>query len=259
MSVGRIVVIATNVFREVVRDRILYLVGLFAVALLAIAPLLPPISGGTEDKILLDVGLAGVGLVGLVIAVFLGTGLINKEIEKRTVYVLIAKPVSRIEFIVGKHLGLSAVLALMIAIMTLILLIVLQLYQVPFPFNSLILAASFQFLELSLITAVAILFGVFSSSLLATLLTVGVYLMGTLSRDLLNFGKLSESAGLQRLTEILYLVLPDLSRLNLRNEAVYGAALLPEPLQLAANVLYALVYIWLLLAIATVIFSKRQF
>ncbi|MGG6292831.1 ABC transporter permease [Leptolyngbya sp. AN02str] len=259
MSLGRVFVIATNVFREVIRDRILYLVGLFAIGLVAIGSFLPQVSAGTEDKILLDLGLAAINLVGLVIAIFLGTGLINKEIERRTVYVLIAKPVSRIEFIVGKHLGLSAVLALLVAAMTLILFLILQFYQVPYPMGSLLITEVFQFLELSLITAVAILFGVFSSSLLATLLTVGVYLMGQLSRDLLKFGEISQSAGLQRVTEFLYLVLPDLARLNLKNQAIYGVSLLPEPIQLLTNGIYAVVYIALLLAIATVIFSKRQF
>jgi len=256
---GRIIVIATNVFREVIRDRILYLVGVYAIALVAVGRLLPDIAASAESKILLDVGLAAISLVGLVIAVFIGTALVNKEIEKRTVYVLIAKPVSRLEFIVGKHLGLSGVLAVLVAAMTLIYMLVLQVYRTPFPASSIGIAALFQFLELSLITAVAILFGVFTSPLLATLMTVAVYLMGQSSRDLLALGALSDNAGFQRATEAFYLVLPDLARLNLKNQAVYGIELLPDPLQLVANGVYAVVYIALLLAIATLIFSRRQF
>lgn len=261
MNLGRVFVIATNVFREVIRDRILYLVGLYAIVLILAGRFLVDISGSAEDKMLLDLGLAAINIVGLVIAVFIGTGLVNKEIEKRTVYVLISKPVSRLEFIVGKHLGLSAMLAVLIAAMTAIYFIILEifLFRTPTPYASVILSSIFQFIELSLITAVAILFGVFTSPLLATLLTFGVYLMGQSSRDLLQLGAISESAGFQRVTEVMYVLLPDLSRLNLKNQAIYGLELMPSGLELTASAIYAVVYIALLLAIATFIFARRQF
>ncbi len=259
MSIQRIWTIATNVFREVIRDRVLYLIGFFAIALFAIGYLLPQVAANTQDKILLDVGLAAIGLAGLVTAVFIGTGLVNKEIEKRTVFVLIAKPVSIPEFIVGKHLGLSAVLAVLVVAMTIIYFIVLAINAVSYPMGSILIAVFYQFLELSLITAVALLFGVFTSSILATVLTFAVYLMGHFSRDLVTFGRLAEDATVERMTEIAYLVLPDLSRLNLRNEAVYGAELFPSPLEMMTHALYGIAYTVLLLAIATVIFSRREF
>jgi len=259
MSIQRVWTVATNVFREVIRDRILYLIGFFAIALFAIASLLPYVAANTQDKILLDVGLAAIGLAGLVTAIFIGTGLVNKEIEKRTVFVLIAKPVSLSEFIVGKHLGLSAVLAVLITAMTLIFVGLLAINQVSYPVGSVLLAIIYQFLELSLITAVAILFGVFTSSILATVLTFAVYLMGHFSRDLVEFGKIAENATIERITETAYLILPDLSRLTLRNEAVYGPELLPSPLELFSHALYGVVYAILLLAIATFIFSRREF
>ena len=118
MSLSRIWVVATNVFKEVIRDRVLYLVGLYAILMFAAAALLPSVAANAQDKIILDIGLAGIHLLGLVVTVFVGTGLINKEIEKRTVLVLISKPVSRLEFILGKHLGLSAVLAVLLGGLT---------------------------------------------------------------------------------------------------------------------------------------------
>lgn len=257
MNPSRIVAITANVFREVIRDRVLYLIGLFAIFLLLAARLLPEISAGTQNKIILDLGLAAMGLLGLVIAVFVGTGLVNKEIEKRTVLVLIAKPISRAEFIVGKHLGLSAVLAVLVAAMTAIYWAVLSLYQVPFPAVSIAVSSLYLFLQLSLITAVAIAFGVFTSSLLATLLTFGIYLMGSFSRDLVTLGKLSKNLAIENLTNTIYLVLPDLARLDLKNQAVYGQ--LPSPELLLTNFGYAVLYIVVLLAIATLIFSRRQF
>ena len=259
MSVGRIFVIATNVFHEVVRDRILYVIGFYAVLLAAAIRILPEVAATTEDKIFLDFGLAAMGVLGLVVAVFVGTGLVNKEIEKRTVLVLIAKPISRSEFITGKHLGLSAVLALLVSAMTAIYLTLMHFCQIPYPLGSILLAALYLFLQLSLITAVAIGFGVFTSSLLATLLSFGVYLMGNFSQDLVELGRLSDNPGFQRLTQGLYLVLPDLSRLDLKNQAVYSAELLPNTLTLITNAGYGLLYTVLVLTISTFIFSRRQF
>lgn len=259
MNLSRTLVIAANVFREVIRDRVLYLIAFFAVIMVAAIVLVPEVAASTENQIILDIGLAAISLLGLAITVFVGTGLVNKEIEKRTVYVMVAKPIRSTEFIVGKHWGLSAVIALLVLVMTAIYLGTLALKQIPAPFGSISLSALFQFLELSLIAAVAILFGVFTSSLLATLLTVAIYLMGHFSRDLLAFGTLTENPGLKQAVEGLYLVLPDLARLNLKNQAIYGFNLLPQPTELLINAGYAIVYIALLLTIATLIFSRRQF
>lgn len=257
MSIGRIWAIASNGFREVIRDRILYLIGLFALLLVFTWQFLPQVAAGTDEKIFLDLGIGAIGIFSVIVAVFVGTGLINKEIEKRTVLVLIPKPISSAEFIVGKHLGLTGVLAVLVAVMTAIYFGLLLLGQTAFPVGSLLLSVLFLLLELALLVAVAILFGVFTSSLLATLLTFGVYLMGHLSQDLLELGKISENETLETFTKGIYLVLPDLSRLNLRNEAVYG--LVPDPLVLLSHAGYALLYTILVLTIATLIFSRRQF
>ncbi len=257
MSFSRIWVIASNGFREVIRDRILYLIGLFALLLLIALRLLREVAGGTQDKIFLDVGLAAIELLGIIVAVFVGTGLINKEIEKRTVLVLIPKPMMRAEFIVGKHLGLVGVLAVLTVAMTGIYLIVLSISRINYPVGSILVATIFLFLKLSLVTAVALVFGVFTNSLLATLLTFGIYLMGNLSRDIVAFGNLSRNSSIESLTQGLYLVLPDLSRLNLKNEAVYG--ILPSFPTLLGNGAYSVFYTVLLLAIAILIFWRREF
>ena len=259
MSLGRILTISSNVFREVIRDRILYIIGLYALLLVVAIMLLPEVAATTEDKIFLDFGLAAMSVLGLIVAVFVGTGLVNKEIEKRTVLVLIAKPVSRVEFIAGKHVGLAAVLALLVIVMTAIYLFILQMWQVSYPLGSILLAALYLFLQLCLITAVAIALGVFTSSVLATLLSFAIYLMGNFSQDLVEIGRLSRNPNVENITQGLYLILPDLSRLDLKNQAVYGAELLPHPLTLVANAGYGLLYTVLVLAIAVLIFSRREF
>lgn len=257
MNIFRVWVIASNVLREVLRDRVLYLGLLFAVVILGATLLLPEVSAGSEGKILLDLGIALIGLFGLVVAVFVGTGLLNKEIEKRTVLVLIAKPMSRTEFIVGKHLGLSTVLAILVALMTAVFFIVMSWKQIDYPLGSLVVAAVYLLLELSLITAVAILFGVFTSSLIATLLTLAVYFMGHFSQNLVTLSNTVDTPSIQRLMQGLYLIFPDLARLDLKNTAVYGS--LPSASTLLLNAGYGLTYIVLLLTLATLMFSRRQF
>lgn len=257
MNLFRIWAIAANGFREVIRDRILYVIGFFAIFLALALRLLPEISVGADGKIFLDLGLAATSLLGAIVAIFVGTGLINKEIEKKTVLVLIPKPISRTEFIVGKHLGLSAVLAAMIAIMTVIYLAMLYWAKIPFSLSSILLSQAFLFLELAVLTAVAILFGVFTSSILATLFSFGIYFMGHISKDLLKLGEITKNENIETLTKSLYLVLPNLERFNLKNDAVYG--LLPANSELFSTLLYGILYIVLLLTLANLIFSRRQF
>ncbi len=257
MSLVRIWVIAANGFREVIRDRILYVIGFLAIVLAFALRLLPEISVGADGKIFLDLGLAATALLGAIVAIFVGTGLINKEIEKRTVLVLIPKPISRTELIIGKHLGLSGVLGVMVAVMTAIYLGMLVWAKVEFSLLSLIVAQVYLFLELALLTAVAITFGVFTSSILATLLSFGVYIMGHISRDLLQLGKISNNSNIEAITQGIYFVIPNLERFNLKNTAAYG--ILPSGIELFTHALYGIVYIILLLGIASVIFSRRQF
>ncbi|OKH21723.1 ABC transporter permease [Hydrococcus rivularis NIES-593] len=257
MNLARIWTIANNGFRETIRDRIFYFVGFFALLLAIALRLLPEISVGTHEKIFLDLGLGAMALLGAIVAIFVGTGLINKEIEKRTVLVLIPKPLSRAELILGKHLGLSAVLTVMLAIMTVIYLALLSLSKISYALNTILVSQLFLLVELALLIAVAILFGTFTSSILATLFSFGIYLMGHISSNLLKLGALSKNATVESITKAIYLILPDLERLNLKNQAVYG--LLPSSEELVSNAAYGILYAALLLSIAILIFSRREF
>lgn len=259
MNVNRIFAIANNTFREVVRDRILYIVPFYVIILVIGINLLPQIAAATEDKMFLDLGLAAIGFLGLIVAVFVAAGIINKEIEKRTILMLIAKPVSRGEFIVGKYFGLSAVITLSIGAMSAIYLIFLQVNHISYSSTSIIINAFFLILQLSLISAIAITFGVFTSSILAITLTFIVYLMGNITQNLLILAHMSENSGLKRITQGLYLLLPDLSRLDLKNEAVYGLSALPDATTLFTNTAYSLFHITMFLALAVLIFSRKEF
>ncbi|MCE2718725.1 MAG: ABC transporter permease [Dolichospermum sp.] len=259
MNVIRTVAMAKNVFQEVIRDRILYIIPLYALILAIAFRAIPEFTATSSDKIFLDFGLATMNIIGLIVAIFIGTGLVNKEIEKRTILVLIAKPISRSEFIASKYLGLSAIIAVLVVIMTMIYLGFLQIGKISYPMTSIFLATLFMFFQLCLITAVAITLGVFTSSLIATALTYAVYLMGNITQDLFALGKLSSNPTMERITQSLYLILPDLSRLDLKNDAVYGLQALPDTITLIINAVYGLLYSFMLLAFAILIFLRREF
>ncbi|WP_427161866.1 ABC transporter permease [Aliinostoc sp. HNIBRCY26] len=252
-------VIAKNVFQEVVRDRILYIIGFYTLALAVASRALPEYAANTEDKMFLDFGIAAMNAICLIVAIFIGTGLVNKEIEKRTILLLISKPVSRAEFITGKFFGLSAVLAVLIASMTVIYLLFLQFGNVKYAVGSILMATIFLLLQIAVITAVAITFGVFTSSLLAVALTFAVYLMGNITQNLVQLSRMSRNIFMEGITQGLYLVLPDLSRLDLKNDAVYGLQAMPNPSTLMGNAAYGVIYITMLLAIAIFLFSRREF
>ncbi|WRH68491.1 MAG: ABC transporter permease subunit [Planktothrix sp. GU0601_MAG3] len=163
MNFNRIFTIASNVFLEVVRDRILYIIGLFALFLIGSIRLLPEVSAGLENKIILDFGIAMISLFGLLITVFVSANLLNKEIDKKTVYLLVSKPVSPAELIIGKHFGISAFIAVLILVMTLLFFGILSFNKISYPSTPLGIAFIFMWLQLSLVAAVGILLGVFTS------------------------------------------------------------------------------------------------
>jgi ABC-type transport system involved in multi-copper enzyme maturation permease subunit len=259
MNLIRIWAMSANSFREIIRDRILYVVGIFALIMLLAWKILPEVSAGAQDKILLDFGLALINILVVGIAILLGSNLINKEIDRRTILALIPKPVSRAEFILGKHLGLSAVLAVLVGIMMAIYLGVLTLAKIPYQVGPLLMTGGFMILELMVVVAAAIMFGSITSSILATLLTGLVYLAGHGSQEMVKMAHLGESKnpGFQKLAEMLFLVLPDLSRLDLKNEVVYN--ILPSSSELWTSFAYSIIYTAVFLCITIALFTRRQF
>lgn len=257
MNILRIWAIAMNGFREVIRENILYILGLFALFMLASWRLLPEVAATTENKIIIDFGLGLIHVLSVIVTVFISTGLINKEIEKRTVLVLIPKPINQSEFIIGKHLGLSGVLIVLVTVMTCIYFAILSLNRIPYPPISIVISLVFLLIELMLLTSVGLLFGVFTSSILATLLTFAVYFVGHLSTDIVKLGEISKNPSIQVVTEKMYLILPDLSRFDLKNIAVYNS--LPPIYKMIENGVFGVIYTVLMLSLTIIIFSRRQF
>ena len=259
LSFNAIAAIAANVFREAIRNRVLYAVGIHGFVLGLAALLLPRIAGGAQFKMLPDIGLASMEAIAVAIAIAVGSRMIEQEIDRRTILILISKPITRAEFILGKFFGLGAVLAAMLGIMLGLFLLTLWTQNSDFSVALALLSTGFLLLRLLLVIAIILLFGSFSSALLAMLMSLTVYLIGNLSQDLIRIGKATENLDLEQLTRGLYLVLPDLSRLDIKNDVVYGFAGLPDSSILIGNAAYGVVYTIALLAITIGIFSRRQF
>ena len=207
----RIGTIARNAFREAVRDRVLYNLVLFVLLLTAGAIFLGELSGGQEAKIIVDLGLSSILLFGVFIAIFVGVGLVHKEIERRTIYAILSKPIGRGEFLLGKYLGLCLTLLVNVSVMGAG--VSLALLYVKRGWDPLIVsiwpAVLLIYLELAILTAVALLFSSFSSPALSALLTFFIFIAGHFSADLKTFAASLGGAAARWFFTGLYYVLPN--------------------------------------------------
>ena len=255
----RIAAIARNAFREAVRDRVLYNLVLFVLILTAASIFIGELSGGQERKVIVDLGLSAMLLFGVFIAIFVGVGLVYKEIERRTIYAVFSKPVGRGEFLVGKYLGLC--LTLLVNVLVMGVGVSLALLYVSRGWDPLIPtiwpAVLLIYLELTLLTAITLLFSSFSSPALSALLTFMVFIIGHFSADLKSLATSLGSSGAKFLFTGLYYLLPNLANYSFITAAAHGRA--PSAGFIFATALYAVVYIAVTLAAATLVFSRRNF
>lgn len=251
-------VVAVNTFREAVRDRVLYNLVVFALVMIGASILVGQVSIGIDRLVIINLGLSAISLIGLVMAVFIGVGLVYKEIEKRTLYSLLAKPVRRWEFLIGKYFGLLLTLAVNTSLMTLGL--AGALYYVGRPFVpsdvTVLVAAYFILLELALVTAIALLFSCFSSPILSTLFTLTIYVTGIFANDIREFGNLTHSRVMEAITRFLYYVVPNFHNFNAIGAAGHGD-FVPFTL-IWQNTLYAVLYATLVLTGAAAVFARRN-
>ena len=251
-----IIVIALNTFRENLRDKILYSLLIFAALLMGASILLGALTIAEQEKIIADMGLASINVIGVIIAIFVGIGLVSKEIERRTIYTILAKPISRSQFILGKYLGLVITLGVNLVIMFDVFLLTLWMTQVPITMV-LVQAVALMMVEFLVVTATALFFSTFSTPTLSAALTLGLYFIGHLTSDLKTLAEKSSSEVTKVVMTVLYYLCPNLEVLNIKGQAVSGVSL-AWSYQLSAT-LYGLLYASLLLAGAAAIFQKRDF
>lgn len=251
----KIIAIGLNTFRESARDKIFYSLLVFAMLIIGFSVVLGNLSLGDTYKIIQDFGLMALSLFGVLTAIFVGIGMVYKEMEKRTVFVLLAKPIQRWQFILGKYLGLSLTLLIMQAVMTLFLFAVCLLYQAKLPWAILyaVLAVAF---ELQLILAAAVFFSTFTTPFLSGLFTLALFIIGHISVDLKVIAARFEASGAKSLIDGLYYLLPDLERLNYKAAAVHRLAVAWDAY--AAALAYALVYTAMILCAAVLVFNRRD-
>jgi ABC-type transport system involved in multi-copper enzyme maturation permease subunit len=252
----KIITIALNTFKEAKRDRVLYLLFFFVAMCLLFSRFLALLTVGDRVKIIKDVGLASISLFGMLMAILMGTGLVYKEIDKKTIFTLLAKPIHRAEFLLGKFLGLVLTIFIMTVLMAVIFLLILFLHTFSVDWK-ILLAILYIFFELCLMTAVALLFSTFTTPILASLYSLGFYLIGHLSWSMEMLIKKVKSGSGRALLRILYIILPDLENFNFKTEVVHN---LPIPSGLLVySFLYGLAYTAFLLILAMLVFRRRDF
>ncbi len=253
---GRIVTIADNTIREAIRNRVLYALVFFAVLLIGVGVLLSTLSYVEQERIIQDVGLSAIRLFSALIAIFLGVGLIHKEVDRRTIYTIVTKPVSRGEFLVGKYLGLVLTVWMQVAVMSVAFAIVSVLTGAPLHVQhayALMLTAG----EVGLLVAIATFFSAFTTPMLASFFTGGFYVVGHLTRDLKQLGSQSDVESVQQVAAILYKVLPDLESFNLVIEALHGLPVTPQEVWLPMA--YGVLYTTVVLMGGVFVFQRKDF
>jgi ABC-type transport system involved in multi-copper enzyme maturation permease subunit len=256
MSLQVVIAIAHNTLRESVRNKIAYALLFFAVLLIASGAIVSTLSYVEGGRILQDVGLAAIRLFGVAIAIFIGIHLVYREVDRRTVYTILSKPISRAEFLLGKFAGLTLTIWLMTACMGVAFAGVSWATGAPLAWQHLafgLLVAA----ELALVVALATLFSCFTTPMLAAFFTAGTWAVGQLSRDLRDIGAASNTPSLEAVTGVLFRVLPDLRSFDLATEAAHGLPVTGSDLLLPLA--YGLGYTTLVLLAAVAIFERRDF
>jgi Cu-processing system permease protein len=253
---GCVSVIALNTFRESLRDKILYNLLFFALLLIGGSVMLAELTIMEQHKIVTDMGLAAINLIGVIIAIFVGIGLVSKEIERRTVYTIMARPISRTQFILGKYLGLALTLLVNVGVMLVVFIATLWMTGAPIH-ASLFQAVQLIFVELLLVTALALLFSTFSSPTLSAILTLAVYVIGHLTADMKGIAEKSDNETVKTLMTGLYYLCPNLEALNVKGQAAMGVAV-ASSYQLLVSA-YGLTYTAVMISIACLIFQRRDF
>ena len=254
---SRVSAITWNTFREAVRDRVLYNLVLFVLLLVISAPLFSQISIGLEKLMLVNVGLSSISLFGVIIAIFIGIGLVSKEIEKKTLYTILSRPVRRWEFIVGKYLGLLLTLAVNAILMAVGFYTALMIFVhgLTAADAGLLVAIYFIILQFMMMIAITLLFSTFSTPLFSAIFAFALFVIGTFGNDLKNLAAMSKGPNKLLITAASY-VLPNFASLNVISQAAHDQSVGGHMILL--NTGYALCYSIAVTVAAVLIFERRN-
>jgi len=248
--------ILVNTFRETIRDRILYNLLFFALGLIILSMIVSNWSMAEEVKILKDFGLSILSLFGVLMTIFIGISLVYKEVDKRTLYVILSRPINRYHFILGKYSGLMVTLGINIVLMTLGLYVVLYFFEVSIDW-SLWKAVLLIYAEMMVLMSFAILFSSFTTPTLSAMFSLFIYISGHLSSDIIFYESLVKNYTLKNFLTYLHFILPNLENFNIKSQVVHKLPL--EPNHILFALLYGLVYTAVVIGVAIFIFQKRDF
>jgi len=250
--------IAANTFRESLRDRLLYNLVVFAIALTAASLGISLLTLGDQTRIVADVGTGSAQLFGTLIAVFLGVALVSRELDRRTSYAVLARPVSRSTFLVGKYLGLLATLALNLTVMaaTTAAVLLVQRGNLSGLAGPLVAAHVVMFAQVAICAAFAVLFASYSTATLATIFTLSVVAAGHVFGEVRGFWLRAPDVGMKALVRVLDVVLPNLALLDLKSAVTYGDAITVGTVLLRTA--YGLGYAGVIAALACLVFHRKD-
>jgi len=253
-----VLTVAANTFREAVRDRVLYNLVVFALLMMAAAIFVGQISIGIEESIIVSLGLTAISVIGLFIAVFIGVALVSKEMDKRTLYALLAKPVERWQFLLGKFCGLVMTLGVNTAAMGIGLFLALWVVKHPLQKGDLyvFVAVYLILLKLALIVAIALLFSCFTTQFLAILFTAMLYVAGVFAAGLRTMQGIILASRPRALLRVISYVLPNFENFNVMGAVTHGGGVSGS--LVLYSTLYAVVYGAIVLATAAMVFSRRD-
>lgn len=252
----RLRAIALNTFKEAVRNKVFYLLVVLGVTTALSSQIISMLTIGDKVKVLKDVGLASIDFFCVLIAVFTGINLVYKEIDKKTLYNIISKPISRSSFILGKFLGLALTLLVALVSMAAIFFVFLWLSSGGFD-PGILLYFFLLYLQLLIITSISLVFSSFSTPILSSIFTISLYLIGQVTWTFNEFkDKLVKP--LEKITAyIFYYILPNLEKFNIKNAVVMKAEL--DGYLILTAIFYGLGYTAALLLLAVIIFNKKEF
>lgn len=245
-----------NGFREARRNRVSVVVAVFTLGLLLASTLVTDVTVYTFQRVLSDVGLGAMCLTLVLLAIFLSSGLLSREIERRTIFLIVSKPVSRALFIVGRLAGNMLTLAVLLVVMSVVFFSQVALYGLPVT-GPQVVAAGMLWVELLVISSVGFALSSFASQLVSAVVTTGVYFAGHLSADIYTLAARSNSTLIQWVGKGIYYVLPNLARLNYRPQAAYDV--MTPAVDILKSTAYGVGYAGVMVALAVFIFSRRDF
>lgn len=256
MSPRHLLTIAGQTLTEARRNKIFYSLFLFALVVVLNATLFTEVTITTVDRMLKDTGIAAINMFALALTIFTGIGIINREIDRRSIYSILAKPVTRAEFIVGKYLGLVAIMVTTCGAMFVCLLLAMKGFRTDIT-PSIFLGLLGIFLEVAVLSAFALLCSTFTNSFASGFMTAAVFIAGHLSAEMHYYARKNDTLVWKMVGNGLYYGLPNLERFNFKYHVTYDLMVPTETLALTLG--YAFAYTAAFLTLAVVVFSRRDF